>query len=116
MRRVLLLATPLLCLAGSAFAADLGPYYPPARESYAPPPPPVVERKIVEHHHYYHQAPSVYSERRVYVEPHVYAAPRIYAERVYPRYAYAYSDWRPRYFFPRRHFGAWGPHHRHHWR
>jgi hypothetical protein len=113
MRRVLLLATPLLCLAGSAFAADLGPYYPP-RESYAPPPPAVVERKIVEHHHYYHQAPDVYSERRVYVEPRVYVAPRIYAERAYPRYAYAYSDWRPRYFFPRRHFGAWGPHHRHH--
>jgi hypothetical protein len=115
MRLVLLLAIPQLCLAGSAFAADLGPYYPPARESYAPPPPPVVERKIIEHHHYYHEAPSVYSERRVYVEPRLYAAPRIYAERVYPRYAYAYSDWRPRHYFPRRHFGAWGPH-RHHWR
>jgi hypothetical protein len=113
MRRVLLVATPLLCLAGPAFAADLGPYYPPARESYAPLPPPVVERKIVEHHHYYHQAPSIYSDRRVFVEPRVYAVPRIYAERVYPRYAhtYAYGDWRPRYFFPRRHFGAWGRHH-----
>jgi len=44
----------------------------------------------------------------------VYVAPFIYAERAYPRYAYAYSDWRPRYFFSRRHFGAWGPHHRHH--
>ena len=114
MRRVLLVATPLMCLAGPTFAADLGPYYPPARESYAPLPPPVVERKIVEHHHYYHQAPGVYSERRVFVEPRVYAVPRIYAERVYPRYAYAYSDWRPRHFYPRRHFGAWGPH-RHHW-
>jgi len=111
MGRVLLLTTPLLCLAGSAFGADLGPYYPPPRESYAPPPPPIVERKIVEHHHYYHQAPTVYAERRVYVEPRVYAQ-RVHAERLYPRYAYAYSDWRPRHFFPRRHFG--GPH-RHHW-
>jgi len=109
MRHLLLLATPLLCLAGSASAADLGPYYPPIKESYAPPPPPVVHRKIIEHHHYYHQAPRVYSERRIYVEP------RVYVERIYPRYAYAYRDWRPRHFFPRRHFGAWRPHHRHHW-
>jgi hypothetical protein len=36
---------------------------------------------------------------------------RVYTERVYPRYAYAYSAWRPHYFFPRRH--SWGARHRH---
>jgi hypothetical protein len=111
-RRLALFAIPCLFLAGPTLAADLGPY-PPERDTYvAPPPSPRVERKIVEHHYYYHEVPTVYRERRVYVEPRVYA-PKIYTERVYPRYAYAYSAWRPHYFFPRRHF--WGPRHHHGW-
>jgi hypothetical protein len=109
MRLFALAALSTLCLAAPAFAADLGPY--PPKETYIAPPPPRVDRKIVEHHHYYHEAPTVYRERRVYVEPRVYRPPAIYAERVYPRYAYAYSAWRPHYFFPRRHF--WGHRHRH---
>jgi len=108
MRRLTLAGIACFALASSASAADLGPYH-PYPDAYAPPPPP--ERKIVEHHHYYHEAPTVYREHRVYVEPRVYRPPAIYAERVYPRYAYAYSAWRPHHFFPRRHF--WGHHHRH---
>ena len=110
MRLFALAAFSGLCLAPPAFAADLGPY-PPAKETYNAPTPPRVDRKIVEHHHYYHEAPTVYREHRVYVEPRVYRPPAIYAERLYPRYAYAYSAWRPHHFFPRRHF--WGHHHRH---
>jgi hypothetical protein len=125
MKRLALLAAPILCLAGPALAADLGPY--PERETYLQPPvvhrkiiketyvpPPVVHRKIVEHHHYYHEAPTVYREKRVYIEPRVYEEP-IYKERLYPRrFAYAYQDWRPHHFFPRHRY--W-PHrgHRHWW-
>jgi hypothetical protein len=102
MRLFALAALSTLCLAAPAVAADLGPY-PPERDTYVAPPPPTVDRKIVEHHYYYHEAPAVYPERRVYVEPRAYR-PHIYTERVYPRYAYAYSGWRPHYFFPRRQF------------
>jgi hypothetical protein len=103
MKRLVLMAAPLLWLASPALAADLGPY-PEERETYERPP--IVDRKIVEHHHYYHQAPTVYREKRVYVEPRIYDEP-IYSERLYPRrFAYAYQDWRPRHYFPRRHYWA----------
>ena len=108
MRRMALLAVPLLALTSPALAADLGPY--PEKETYLAPPPPRVERKIVEHHHYYHQAPTVYREKRVYVEPRVYEAPVEYRERLYPRrFAFAYRDWRPGHFHRRHHWA-----HRHH--
>jgi hypothetical protein len=117
MKRLALLAAPIMCLAGPALAADLDLYS--EKESYIRPPGvhrkiiehhhvqrPVVHRKVIEHHHYYHQAPTVYREKRVYVEPRVYEEP-IYEERLYPRrFAYAYQDWRPRTFFPRRHYWA----------
>jgi hypothetical protein len=110
MKRLALLAAPIICLAGPALAADLGPY--PEKETYVRPP--VVHRKIVEHHHYYHQAPTVYREKRVYVEPRLYEEP-IYEERFYPRrFAYGYRDWRPHDFFTRRHHWAHRGH-RHWW-
>ena len=74
MKRLFLMAAPLLWLAGPALAADLGPY-PEERQTYERPP--IVDRKIVEHHHYYHQAPTVYREKRVYVEPRIYDEPTI---------------------------------------
>ena len=119
MKRLALLAAPIMCLTGPALAADLGRPY-PERETYLQPPvverkiiketyvppPPVVHRKIVEHHHYYHEAPTVYREKRVYIEPRVYDEP-LYKERFYPpRFAHAYQDWRPHHFFPRRHYWA----------
>ena len=111
MKRLAVLAIPFMCLAGPAMAADLeGPTY-SERESYVRPP--IVDRKIVEHHHYHHQAPPVYREKRVYVEPRVYEEP-VYTERFYPRrLAFAYRDWRPRHFFPRRHHWAHRGGHRH---
>jgi hypothetical protein len=125
MKRLALLAAPIMCLAGPALAADLGPYT--EKETYVRPPVvdrkiiehhhvqrPIVRRKIVEHHHYYHQAPTIYREKRVHVEPRVYEEP-IYEERFYPRrFAYAYRDWRPHHFFPRRHHWAHRGH-RHWW-
>jgi hypothetical protein len=103
MHRIGLVAIPLLAIASSALAADLGPY--PEKETYLPPPPPRAERKIVEHHHYYHEAPSVYREKRVYVEPRVYEAPIEYQERPYRRrFAFAYRHWRPGHFHRRQ----WG--------
>jgi hypothetical protein len=125
MKRLTLLAAPIMCLAGPVLAADLEHY--PEKESYVRPPVvhrkivehhhvrrPVVHRKIVEHHHYYHEAPTIYREKRVYVEPRVYEEP-IYQERFYPRrFAYAYRDWRPQHFFPRRHYWAHRGH-RHWW-
>jgi len=96
--RLARLAFPLLCLAGPAAAADLGPYV--ERETYyrpPPPPPAVVER------HYYYPAP-------VYAAPRVYYAPPVYAAPVYPRrYAYSYYGWGPYSYLPRR-FGHYGHH------
>ena len=45
MKRLALLAAPIMCLTGPALAADLGPY--PERETYLQPP--VVERKIIKY-------------------------------------------------------------------
>ena len=108
MNKLALLAVPLLGFATPAVAADLGPY--PERESYyeRPTPPTVVERERIIERRYYEPAP-VY-ERRVYVEPPVYYAPPVYADTYYARpYAYAYTGWLPRHFFPRPYW-----HHRYH--
>jgi len=112
MQRLALLLTPVLfSLSVPALAADLD--Y-PDRQAYAPPP--VAERKIVEHHHYYHQEPTVYEKRvvepRVIVEPRVVEEP-IYRARVYPRrFAFAYRDYKPHYFFPRHRYWAHRAHSR----
>ena len=109
MRRLALAAT-FISLAGSAIAADLGPYRdreyyaPPPPRGYAPPSPVVEERKVIEHHHYYHRPAPVpaYRKERVYIAPRVYSGP-VYHPR---RFAYGAPYWRHRHFAGRPHFWA----------
>jgi hypothetical protein len=112
MKRLALLAIPLFCLTTPASSADLdSPQYRERDTYYDRPAPRVVERERIIERRYYEPEP-VYREERVYIEPRVYYAPRVHAEAYYHRpYAYAYSDWRPRHYFPRRH---WHHHHHHH--
>ena len=95
MKRLALLAIPLLLFTSPARSADLG--------GYEDSPPRVVER------HYYHQAAPVYVEPRAYYEPRVYQ--ETYYDRPNPhRYAYA-GFWRPRHQFG---YHRWHRHHHHH--
>ena len=97
MKRLGLLAIPLLCLSTPAGSADLyGPVY---RERDVvierPAPPRVIEReRIVERHYYYPPAPA-YAERRIYSEPRVYHHSPAYEDAYYVRpYSHAYTGWR----------------------
>jgi hypothetical protein len=116
MKRLGLLAIPLLCLSTPAGSADLyGPVY---RERDVvierPAPPRVIEReRIVERHYYYPPAPA-YAERRVYSEPRVYHHSPAYEDAYDVRpYSHAYAGWRPHYFVPRRAY--WYGRRHHHW-
>jgi hypothetical protein len=99
MKRLGLLAIPLLCLSTPAGSADLyGPVY---RERDVvierPAPPRVIER-----------------ERIVYSEPRVYHHSPAYEDAYDVRpYSHAYAGWRPHYFVPRRAY--WYGRRHHHW-
>jgi hypothetical protein len=109
MKRLALLAIPLVFMPTPALSADLdGPVYRERRVVIERPAiPRVIEReRIIER--YFEPAP-VYTER-VYVEPRVYAPP-VYGYYDQP-YRYEYAGWHQRHFLPRRH---WHRHHRHGW-
>ena len=113
MMRLALLAIPFFCIATPASSADLdGPPYRERESYYDRPEPRVVERERIIERRYYEPAP-LYREERVYVEPRVYYAPRVHAYAYHRPFEFAYSDWRPRHYFPRRH---WHHHHGYHHR
>lgn len=101
MKRLALLAIPLLLFSSPARSADL--------YGYEEAPPRVVERTRIIERHYYHQAAPVYVEPRAYYEPRVYH--ETYYDRPY-RHRYAYAGfWRPRHQFG---YHRWHRHHHHH--